>query len=180
MRRDYPTRRTSTPTPRSHKSSGVNCSPLRARILPATTKTWMTVIMPLTRHPCPKTAQPPHPTKTIFDKTNPPVDRSGPKTTTYGRDRPFPTQSMIQICALPTRREVVALPRDYESYLSSRERSSRAPARRVRAPRSSLSSTLPLVQLHATPMPCNGKIDTHHIHHHDRRQGASKCLHNTQ
>src|SRR6267154_2857717 len=109
----------------------------------------------------PKIAQPPHPTKTIFDKTNPPVDRSGTKTTTYGRDQPFPTQSMIQICALPTRREVVALPRDYESYLSSRERSSRAHARRVRAPRRSPCSTLSARPTEPPPNPPPVAQDAH-------------------
>src|SRR5882757_3468928 len=38
----------------------------------------------------PKTARSPLPTKTIFDKTNPPVDRSIAKTTTHGRNRAFP------------------------------------------------------------------------------------------
>jgi hypothetical protein len=37
----------------------------------------------------PKIACPLHPTKTIFDKTNPPVDRRQPKTTTDGRKLPF-------------------------------------------------------------------------------------------
>src|ERR1700719_2036017 len=48
--------------------------------------------------PIPKIAQPPLPTKTIFDKTKLSVDGRQPKTTTYGRKCLFQPLSTAQDC----------------------------------------------------------------------------------
>jgi hypothetical protein len=48
----------------------------------------------------PEIERPLHPTKTSFDKTNPPVDLRHLKTTTNGINRPFSLDSTRQNCAI--------------------------------------------------------------------------------
>src|SRR5712671_3721626 len=76
----------------------------------------------VTPHPpnTPKIARPALPTKTIFDKTNPPVDRLRPKTTTYGINCAFRPFSISHKCALSSSISAGSGANDLGYQLSSR------------------------------------------------------------